>query len=98
MRKLLALIVIVAIGYVAVTGSARVSDDTASLTDGFACGVAESTRSAVGTVEQAVRATAGLVRDNSGGAVQDAAQWVVDVPTNATVQSGLQGWVTETCG
>ena len=97
MRKFLALVVIVAIGYIAVTGSGRVSQETASLGDAFACGVAESTRSAVGTVEQAVRATSGLIRDNGGGVVRDAAQWVVQAPTNATVQNGLQGWVTDSC-
>lgn len=97
MRKILALLVIVAIAYVAVTGSLRVSDDTLTKTDAFVCGVAESTRTALNTGGEAARAAAGLIRDNTDGTVRELAQRVVDLPDSGPARQQLQEWVDSAC-
>lgn len=98
MRKLLALLILAAVVYVAFVGQAKVSDDTRSSADAFVCGVANSTRSALDTGGEAARAAAGLIRDNTQGTVRELAQRVVDAPDSAVARKQLQDWVDSACG
>lgn len=97
MRKLLALVIIAAVAWVAWTGSVRVSDDARESADAFVCGVAESTRTALSTGGEAARAAAGLIADNTSGRAQELAAKVVDAPDSATARQALQTWVDDAC-
>ena len=99
MRKLVALVIVGAVAWVAWngSGSVRVSDDTRDSADAFVCGVAESTRTALSTGGEAARAAAGVIADNTSGRAQELARRVVDAPDNAAARQALQTWVTDAC-